>query len=39
MLDVKRTPIEVSRYPVIDVHSHMTFSAEVVNGIHLNDRP
>jgi predicted TIM-barrel fold metal-dependent hydrolase len=35
MLEVKRTPVERSRYPVIDLHAHMSFSAEVVNGVHL----
>src|SRR5271165_3450428 len=35
MLEVKRTPVERSRYPVIDVHAHMSFSAKVVNGVHL----
>jgi predicted TIM-barrel fold metal-dependent hydrolase len=35
MLEVKRTPVERSRYPVIDMHAHMSFSAGVVNGVHL----
>ena len=35
MLDVKQTFVERSRYPSIDLHTHISFSAEVVNGIHL----
>lgn len=35
MLEVKRTEVARSRYPVIDVHAHMSFSAKVVNGVHL----
>jgi len=35
MLEVKKTRVERSRYPVIDVHAHMSFSAKVVNGVHL----
>jgi len=35
MLEVKTTPVERSRYPVIDMHAHMSFSAKVVNGVHL----
>jgi predicted TIM-barrel fold metal-dependent hydrolase len=35
MLEVKQTPVERSRYPVIDLHTHISFSATVVNGVHL----
>ncbi len=35
MLTAKRTVIEKPRYPVIDMHAHMSFSAHVVNGVHL----
>ncbi len=35
MLEVKHTEVARSRYPVIDVHAHMSFSAKVVNGVHL----
>lgn len=35
MLVAKRTVIEKPRYPVIDMHAHMSFSAHVVNGVHL----
>lgn len=35
MLEVKRTRVERSRYPVVDLHAHMSFSAKVVNGVHL----
>jgi predicted TIM-barrel fold metal-dependent hydrolase len=37
MLEVKRTKLERSRYPVIDIHAHMCFSANVVNGVHLGE--
>ena len=36
MLQVKRTPVERARFPVIDIHAHMCFSANVINGIHLD---
>lgn len=36
MLKVRRTSIERARYPAIDLHAHMSFSARVVNGIHLD---
>ncbi len=35
MLAVKRTPIAAPRYPVVDAHAHLSFSARVVNGVHL----
>jgi hypothetical protein len=35
MLEVKSTTVERPRYPVIDMHAHMSFSAKVVNGVHL----
>ncbi len=35
MLDVKQTLVERSRYPNIDLHTHISFSAKVVNGVHL----
>ena len=35
MLTARRTVIEKPRYPVIDMHAHMSFSARVVNGVHL----
>ena len=35
MLDVRQTFVERSRYPNIDLHTHISFSAEVVNGVHL----
>ncbi|MDR3751026.1 MAG: amidohydrolase family protein [Terracidiphilus sp.] len=37
MLEVKNTRVERSRYPVIDMHAHMSFSAKVVNGVHLGE--
>ncbi len=35
MLAVKQTQVERSRYPVIDIHAHRSFSNLVVNGVHL----
>ena len=35
MLEVQCTPVARSRYPVIDLHTHLSFSAKVVNGVHL----
>jgi len=35
MLEVKQTSVGRSRYPVIDFHTHISFSAKVVNGVHL----
>jgi predicted TIM-barrel fold metal-dependent hydrolase len=34
-LAVKCTPVERPRYPVIDAHAHLSWSANVVNGTHL----
>lgn len=36
MLAVKRTLVERARYPVIDLHAHMSFAKTVVNGVHLS---
>ncbi len=33
MLVVPQHPVERARYPVVDVHSHPTFRARVVNGV------
>jgi hypothetical protein len=35
MLEVPSTHVDRPRYPVIDIHAHMSFSATVVNGVHL----
>jgi predicted TIM-barrel fold metal-dependent hydrolase len=35
MLRVKSTRVEKARYPVIDLHSHLTFAARVDNGVPL----
>lgn len=35
LLETKRTPIQGPRFPVIDLHAHLMFSAHVENGIHL----
>jgi predicted TIM-barrel fold metal-dependent hydrolase len=35
MLKVRKKAPARSRYPVIDVHAHLCFSARVVNGVHL----
>jgi len=35
MLALKHTHVERSRFPVIDIHAHMSFSSHVVNGVHL----
>src|SRR5947209_16142942 len=35
MLHVKETRVERSRYPVIDVHTHLSFSAKSKNGVPL----
>lgn len=37
MLAVPHTRVERPRYPVIDMHAHMSFSAHVVNGVHLGE--
>jgi predicted TIM-barrel fold metal-dependent hydrolase len=33
MLHVKETQVSRPRYPVIDIHCHLTFSAKTVNGV------
>ena len=35
MLHLKETHVPRARYPVIDFHTHLTFSAQVVNGVSL----
>src|SRR5436190_18933579 len=35
MLHVKQTPVERARYPVIDIHTHLSFSTKVENGVSL----
>jgi predicted TIM-barrel fold metal-dependent hydrolase len=35
MLHLKATHVPRARYPVIDFHTHLTFSAHVVNGVSL----
>jgi predicted TIM-barrel fold metal-dependent hydrolase len=35
MLHVKETPVERARYPVIDIHTHLSFSKKVQNGVSL----
>jgi hypothetical protein len=35
MLHLKETQVPRARYPVIDFHTHLTFSAQVVNGVSL----
>lgn len=35
MLRVKETRVERARYPVIDVHTHLSFSKKAVNGVQL----
>src|SRR4051794_33963609 len=35
MLHVKETHVERSRYPVIDVHTHLSFSTKSENGVPL----
>ena len=37
MLSVPQSRVERPRYPVIDMHAHMCFSAHVVNGVHLGE--
>ena len=34
MLEVRQTSVASARYPVIDVHAHMSFSAKVEKGVH-----
>jgi predicted TIM-barrel fold metal-dependent hydrolase len=36
MLAVRQSRVERARYAVIDVHAHMSFSARVVEGVHLD---
>jgi predicted TIM-barrel fold metal-dependent hydrolase len=35
MLEVKQTRVERARFPVIDLHAHLSFSTKIVNGVHL----
>jgi predicted TIM-barrel fold metal-dependent hydrolase len=35
MLHVKKTTVERARYPVIDIHTHLSFSKKVENGVSL----
>jgi predicted TIM-barrel fold metal-dependent hydrolase len=35
MLHVKETRVERARYPVIDIHTHLSFSMKVKNGVSL----
>src|SRR5580658_591854 len=35
MLHVKGTKVERARYPVIDIHTHLSFSIKAVNGVQL----
>jgi predicted TIM-barrel fold metal-dependent hydrolase len=35
MLHVKETAVERARYPVIDIHTHLSFSKKVENGVSL----
>jgi predicted TIM-barrel fold metal-dependent hydrolase len=35
MLHVKETHVERARYPLIDIHTHLSFSAKVENGVSL----
>jgi predicted TIM-barrel fold metal-dependent hydrolase len=36
MLHVKETRVERARYPVIDIHTHLSFSSKVENGVSLS---
>lgn len=36
VLEVKRTPVQGPRYPVVELHAHTAFAAHVVNGVHLS---
>jgi predicted TIM-barrel fold metal-dependent hydrolase len=38
MLHVPETKVERSRYPVIDVHTHLSFRAQVKNGVGIGER-
>jgi predicted TIM-barrel fold metal-dependent hydrolase len=35
MLEAPRSYVERARYPVIDMHAHMSFSTKIINGVHL----
>ena len=35
MLHVKETRVERARYPLIDIHTHLSFSSKVENGVSL----
>jgi predicted TIM-barrel fold metal-dependent hydrolase len=35
MLHVKKTRVERARYPLIDIHTHLSFSSKVENGVSL----
>jgi len=37
MLHVKETLVERARYPVIDVHTHLSFSKKSTNGVSLSE--
>jgi predicted TIM-barrel fold metal-dependent hydrolase len=36
MLHVKQTVVEKAKFPVVDVHTHWSFTRKAVNGIELN---
>jgi predicted TIM-barrel fold metal-dependent hydrolase len=38
MLHVPETKIEKSRYPVIDIHTHLSIRAEAVNGVSIGEK-
>jgi len=38
MLHVPETTVEKSRYPVIDIHTHMSIRAEDVNGVGIGEK-
>src|ERR1700722_6897905 len=37
MLHVKETLVERARFPVIDVHTHLSFSKKSTNGVSLSE--
>ena len=37
MLHVKETRVERSRYPVIDIHTHLSFSKVAKNGVQMSE--
>src|ERR1039458_8820638 len=37
MLRVKETRVERARFPVIDVHTHLSFSKVATNGVQMSD--